>query len=74
MGVMLTRPCPLSGKTRTMYLPTEIEKVEKWMTERASCPLVQDMFPELDDDQREFVMTGIAPDSWAALWPEEATS
>ena len=29
--------------------------------------LIQDAFPELNDDQREFIMTGVTPDEWAEI-------
>ena len=70
IGVMVSMPNPLTGKTNTVFLPTDQAKVLRWLTDRKSCPLIQDMFPELDADQREFLMSGISGDDWAVLWPE----
>lgn len=33
--------------------------------------LVQDAFPFLTDDQREFIMTGLTPEDWDQLFGEE---
>jgi len=33
--------------------------------------LIQDAFPELDDDQREFVKSGMTPAEWEKIFPAE---
>lgn len=33
--------------------------------------LIQDAFPTLSDDDREFILTGITPEEWDSLFPEE---
>jgi hypothetical protein len=33
--------------------------------------LIQDAFPNLTPDQREFFKTGYTPEDWARLFPEE---
>ena len=33
--------------------------------------LVQDAFPDLDADAREFLMTGITPEEWAETFPPD---
>jgi hypothetical protein len=33
--------------------------------------LIQRAFPFLNADQREFLMTGILPEEWDAMWAEE---
>jgi len=32
---------------------------------------MQQIFPQLSADQREFLMTGCTPEEWAALFPPE---
>ena len=33
--------------------------------------LIQHAYPMLSDDQREFILTGITPEEWAAAFPED---
>lgn len=33
--------------------------------------LIQDAFPMLDADQREFLLTGITPDEWDAMFSDD---
>jgi hypothetical protein len=33
--------------------------------------LIQDFFPELTSDEREFLMTGVTPDEWNQMFPVE---
>ena len=35
--------------------------------------LIQDIFPTLDADQREFIQTGITPSEWADMFAPEET-
>jgi hypothetical protein len=70
-GVCLMRPNPVTGKTTTLLLNTTYEKIERFLTKRNECPLVQEMFPELTDSEREFLLTGLGPDDWAAMWKDE---
>lgn len=32
---------------------------------------IQDAFPQLSADEREFIKTGLTPDDWDLLFPEE---
>lgn len=64
-GVRVTLTSMLTGKTNAMNLPTSVGKVKQFLSHRQDCDLVQDMFPELSEDQREFLMTGITPDEWS---------
>lgn len=32
---------------------------------------IQDAFPQLTDDEREFILTGLTPEDWDAIFPEE---
>jgi len=33
--------------------------------------MVQDVFPDLSAEEREFLMTGITPDEWVNVFPPE---
>lgn len=52
----------LTGKENQMLLPVTEAQIKRWQ----DGDLVQDVFPFLNDDQREFLMTGITPDEWEA--------
>lgn len=59
--MLITRTSPFSGKTTTMDLPVTEEQVARYV--EAGVP-VQDAFPNLTPDQREFILTGITKDEW----------
>ena len=61
MKVSMTSP--LSGQTNEMELPITPEQLRRW----EHGEFVQDVFPNLTADQREFLMTGITPEEWAAM-------
>lgn len=47
------------------YSPMDIAM---WLSGRGK--LVQDAFPNMSADDREFLMTGITPAEWAAMFPK----
>lgn len=56
----LTRTSIISGQTHTLDLPVTMEQVLRY--QRGA--LIQEAFPNLSPELREFVMTGITPDEW----------
>lgn len=63
----ITRKSRVSGIERTKEFPSVTEEqMERW----DHGELIQNVFPELSDDDREFIMTGITPDEWDELFPE----
>lgn len=62
--MLLTRIDPFSNKCNTVDLPVTQEEIQLWKDGM----LAQNAFPKCDADQREFIITGIMPESW-----EEAT-
>lgn len=50
----------LTGKEHAMLLPVTQEQIDRWQ----GGELVQDVFPHLDDSQREFLVNGITPEEW----------
>jgi hypothetical protein len=46
-----------------MDLPVTEEQLETWQ----NGGLIQDVFPELTPDEREFIKTGISSDEWQKL-------
>jgi hypothetical protein len=66
--MLITRRSPLTGKLNEMDLP--ITKMQILLYSRGGV-LIQDAFPGLTPDQREFFKTGYTPEDWARLFPEE---
>ena len=61
--MFITRQSLLSGKTRTIEIPVTSEQLDAW---KAGAK-IQNVMPELDPDQREFIMTGITADEWLEI-------
>ncbi len=59
----VTRTSIISGKTRTVELPITEEQVKKWL----GGALIQDAFPNLTPDEREFIKTGMTTKEWETL-------
>lgn len=64
----VTRKSMLSGKTHTMDIPVSEEELEDYYNSFAR---IQDIFPHLTDNQREFIMTGSTPEEWDQVFGEE---
>jgi hypothetical protein len=61
-GFVLYKTSMISGKVHSMELPGVTEEAyRRWL---CSPTLIQDAFPHLSADQREFMMTGITPEEW----------
>jgi hypothetical protein len=66
---MLIGACSqLSGKTHSMEIDVSEKQIALWR----EGALIQDVMPNLSPDEREFIMTGITPDEWAAEFGEES--
>ncbi len=61
--MIIHRRSLIAGKTNTMDLPVTEEQIETWQ----NGGLIQDIFPELTPDEREFIKTGITSDEWQKL-------
>ena len=64
----LTRISPVTGKTNEMELDITEEQLEEYY---ASNSLMQDFFPNLTADEREFILTGCTKEDWDTLYKEE---
>ena len=64
--VEVTRKSPLTGIYNKMYLDITPEQVAEWNDPRRT-KLIQDIFPNLNDDEREFIMTGYTVADWNAM-------
>jgi len=56
----ITRTSRLTGKTCVMDLNITQAQLDAWVDGM----LIQNAFPQLDADEREFLMTGITPAEW----------
>ena len=68
--VEVTRISPLTGNVNKMYLDITQEQIAEWNAPAEKRRLIQDIFPNLNDDEREFIMTGYTPADWRALHGE----
>ena len=62
----ITRNSLATGKIHTIDLPITQEQIVKYN----SGALVQDAFPHLTADQREFIISGTTAEEWDALFKE----
>lgn len=60
----ITRTSILSHKERTRILPITNEQLQAYYNGM----LLQDAFPKLTADEREFIKTGITAEEWDALF------
>ena len=68
--VEVTRISPLTGNVNKMYLDITQEQIAEWNAPAQERRLIQDIFPNLNDDEREFIMTGYTPADWRNLHGE----
>lgn len=64
-NVVLQGVCTVTGKIHSVRVSKK--KFEDWHGGQ----MIQDAFPELSPDQREFIMTGTTPAEWDAMFEEE---
>lgn len=62
--MLITRTSQISGVTRQMDLPITEEQVSLY----ESGVYVQDAFPQLSSDEREFIKTGITAEEWDSIF------
>ena len=56
----IIRRSPMSGETNVMDLPVTQMQLQEWK----NGGLIQNVFPDLTPDEREFIQTGITPNEW----------
>ena len=65
----ITRTSIISGKTNSMELDVTMEQLHAYHGEGA---LLQDAFPHLNADEREFIKSGITPQEWSDTFGSDA--
>lgn len=66
MPATLTKKSAFTGKTRTMSFPQyeQDEFEQRMLAWKNKGLLIQEAFPELSDNAREFILTGATDDEW----------
>tara|TARA_Y100001938_G_scaffold139654_1_gene206846 strand:+ start:617 stop:775 length:159 start_codon:yes stop_codon:yes gene_type:complete len=52
-----------------MYMNISDDQIKEWNNPNRT-RLIQDIFPNLNDDEREFIMTGYTVADWRAIYGE----
>jgi hypothetical protein len=69
--MIVTMESKLTGKVNYMDIPVATERLNAYFSGGRK-GLIQNWFPELSADQREFLITGSTPEEWEAAFGEEA--
>ena len=64
--MLIERTSMISGKTTYRELDITQEQLDEW----SNGAFIQDVFPYLSLEDREFIMTGITGDEWDTLMKE----
>jgi hypothetical protein len=68
------RPSMMTGKVHAMCMNgPPIEAVAEWLAARfrgEPAELIQVAFPNLNDEEREFLLSGIIAEEWAQAFPK----
>jgi hypothetical protein len=69
--MLIQRVSPLTGEVNTMDLPVTEAQMAEYALPSDQRRYVQDIFPDLNGEQREFLMTGYTPADWTAMFGDE---
>lgn len=64
--IVASKKCTVTGKSYSVSFP-----VEKLAEYESRDKFIQDIFPEMTAEQREFLITGLTPDEWKSIMGEE---
>jgi hypothetical protein len=64
----LTKTSMISGKSHTMDIPLDGQELNQCYNKWEAGALIQDAFPTLSPELREFIKTGITPEEWDELF------
>lgn len=67
--IEIKRVSPLTGKEAAMVLDITPEQVAEWNNPNRK-RLIQEIFPQLTNDEREFIMTGYTAQDWRVIYGE----
>lgn len=63
--MLIDRTSTLTGITRMKELPVTLQQLERFEMGQET---IQDIFPHLTADEREFIKTGITAEEWNILF------
>tara|TARA_B100001939_G_scaffold145132_1_gene125704 strand:+ start:245 stop:463 length:219 start_codon:yes stop_codon:yes gene_type:complete len=66
MFVEIERTSPLTGKINYMVVETTQDQIDEWNNPNRT-KLIQDIFHDLTDIEREFIMTGYSIEDWEVM-------
>ena len=75
--IKVTRKSQFTGKEATMELPLTKQELDEGLARSWSAnpgfgtEHMQDIFPQLSADHREFLMTGATPEEWNEMFPPD---
>ena len=64
--MQITKVSDLTGHRHTLEVDVTPEQLDRWQQGM----LIQDAMPQLNPDEREFIMTGITPREWEKAFAE----
>ena len=71
MSFIFTRTSQMTGNKNRMVIPMDMDDFKYALCCWKDGDLIQDAFPTLDADTREFIMTGITRTEWADMFGGE---
>lgn len=72
-SIKISRVSEWSGKKNTRTIKVNMADWTKWCsyTDISTRPLIQNHFPYLSADDREFILNGVTPEEWDEAFPPE---
>lgn len=67
--MLITRTSMATGVTRTLDLPVTQAQLAAFESNQG---LIQDIFPQLSDSDREFILSGMTDEEWDEIYEEYA--
>lgn len=71
--VTIYKVSPRTGQLNRMTFPLGFDlfmnSYQAWKNNKEV--MIQEAFPTLSNDEREFILTGYTPEDWAAMFPPE---
>ena len=64
----VARRSPITGKMNTMLLYISISQFQSW---KGGEGLIQDIMPDLNNHEREFLISGCTKEDWINLYGED---
>lgn len=65
--MVITKVSAFTGKEHTREINVTQEQINKWKAGM----LIQEAMPNVPPDDREFIKTGVTPEEWKEVFPEE---